>query len=249
MTDDIKFVNPYPITKRGYGNRRNWERHMDINHAYALFMLQQAQKNGHFSAKTIYTHNKLDGDNRFTLTESSVTPAAGKYAQIISLGNLGSLIASFDSTEDNLEVIIDEASWRGFFDSTTLFSITPFIVNVENGESVPTTDFDSSDLDPLTAIDSAVTGHFKAKIGEIVFAKRIFSNNQKVFIAECSFDFTSEMRRWTKEHYKKGIEEQDETALFFGIIVTEATANTAVNYQSIGTEFYHFQKNSKSMAI
>jgi hypothetical protein len=149
---------------------------------------------------------------------------------------------AYDATEDDQQLICDLAIASFEAHATVPFTIVPFIVRLENGETIPTTDSDTV-FDPKTAIDAACSalGNYAMKMGNPLNSKKIFSNGSPIYIANGSFDFSKEMKNFLRIYYQKQIDEESNPIFQIGYFVLVGTANTAVNIDERWHDLYHFK--------
>jgi hypothetical protein len=177
--------------------------------------------------------------------EATIQPAAGNYSKVEDLRDMSAALSGLDPGVPGSRVVIDSYINHMRFESSKPFLICAFLAKLQNGESIPATDFDTF-VDAYSAINTAVSdGLAEIKISEIAAAVPFRDNGTKYWRAELLLDLTTECQRYINEYYKEVIDEDSAPNPFrFGLYVQCDTVNTAVTYTQRKIIDYH-QKEAK----
>lgn len=197
-------------------------------------------KRSPINASAKFEADKLDGAQYRLLTTGTSTPSAGNTCKVIESTQFDVIVASLDPTEDNMELIIDSAYIRLEVESTHQFLFTPFLARMENGESITTTS--SNVVSPFLAVDTAVTGNYQAKWGEVLEGKSFRDNGALYFKDTAILDFTQEVRKYVQEYYRDMINELSQQVFRVGYHWYSDTAEIAITINSLVIINYHFKE-------
>jgi hypothetical protein len=201
------------------------------------------------NAALIATKALLDGTQyRSISTSGGIAIQAGKTVRTIEMFDLGSVISGFDPTEDNTKLIIDRAIQEVTYYCTDPFIATPFLIDLENGESVATTDSDYTD--PLVAIDAIKTGStYTVKLGQECIGTVPQRSGGTIFYqAKSAFDVTEECRKYIISYYRRQHDEETATALKYCNHVL-GVAEKTINVVRLFYMEYHFEQNKRGAIL
>lgn len=161
---------------------------------------------------------------------TAVTIGAGNKVVTKNIIDMSSLLTSLDPSEDNEEAVVDSVILHLHFDSAYNFWVTPFLIKLENGETVADTEA-ASYQNELTHIGNCVSaGQYQLKIGEALSTHVIHDNGSVVYETEGVYDFTKECQRYMREYYQNMQDEEPIKPFRFGFVIQMDTLNKSFNY-------------------
>jgi hypothetical protein len=182
----------------------------------------------------------LEGSCERALAEVTITPDAGDNCYVKEVENIGSELTAIDATEDDLVLVLRRVLVDLQCESTKPFIGVPFLVILENGESPVATS--GQDSNPLTAIDSAVTGHYILKLADTLVSRPFRDNGTKYHIAKGSFDITRPSIKFLNLWYKEGIYEESPLNMSFGMHTVSEDNNVTITVNVLTQMYYRFKK-------
>lgn len=217
--------------------------HANINAlmAKSILLAKQVRRENLVSEGSLRALELIDGAQDFTFGSAITTPGAAKQSRVQILQDLDTDFQAYDAVEDNKEVIPDLCHMTFSLYSNSQFLYVPFVVRLENGETIPATDFDD-EADPSIAIAATLSaGAFSVKLGKAGLSHRIFSNGNPIHVANPTIDYTNEIKKYMVDYYRSVREETLTPVFKIGSFTHELVANTAVNGSFTRTHLYHMR--------
>jgi hypothetical protein len=194
------------------------------------------------AAALIRNYSKLDGASCTIWDAVTITPGAGENVGVDTAYSISTKLLTLDATEDNNNLVVDKATlWIECQSTDTLFTAFPFLVTMENGESISQTS--GTDSDPESAIDTAITGQFVVQLGDPVFARIVLANDTYYYTAHTNLDVTQHVRKYMQHVAKARLEERNPLALELGILNICSTDNKGTTFWFAFHCVYHFEQS------
>jgi hypothetical protein len=176
------------------------------------------------------TQQRQEGDLSPYISTNSIQPGAANYARIQGIRDFEAILAAIDATIDDLDVRIAKCTLKFDVHSLTNFFFTPFLVTMEDGVAIPTTD--NGYFNPLIGIRAALTGtKCKIVLGETIESKQFLDNGTVRYSGKGTFEIGQLLTDYLLEdYYPAQLLSLGPANLRLGIHVYEGTANTTINY-------------------
>lgn len=182
----------------------------------------------------------FEGSCKRSLSEVTITPDAGEFCYVKEVENIGSELIAIDASEDDMILVLRRVSIELQCESTKPFIGVPFLVILENGESPVATS--STDTNPLTAIDTAVTGHYILKLADTLVSRPFRDNGTKYHIAKGIYDITRPAYKFMNLWYNEGIREESPLNLSFGMHTVGEDNNVSITVNVLTQMYYRYKK-------
>lgn len=122
-------------------------------------------------------------------------------------------------------------------ESTTEFVVIPFLALLENGETIVETS--GTNPDPNACINTAITGVYQSRIGEVTYGRPFRDNGSKYQRAELRFDMSNLCRTYMQHVNRAAMEEESPLQLKLGLHIICRDNNTAVTVIAAKTYISH----------
>lgn len=194
-----------------------------------------------FVGNAIKNKSELDFNTIIEQVSASITPTAGKQTRVQRMYDLGARVAALYTPENAKNYAFTKARWNMNIHSTTDFVVIPFVVLLENGETIADTE-DADEVYFESIVDTACPGKNIILFGKEIISKGYYDSGTYRTQAKGSMNIAEFLNRYSKEYSLDLLNEENPQALEAGWFIQEETANTAINYHNrlvIGSKAFY----------
>lgn len=190
----------------------------------------------------IKAKSQLGGSTHRIISSATIQPDAGDYCETKTVYDIGTVIQGLDSTEDNVQLVIDQVYVHYQLFSSSPYIYTPVLLLLENGEVL--TRQTGSEVDPEVDIDAGVSGMYALKLGPFQVSNKRRETGSHYYANSFTHDLTEECKEYTRQMNRNIINEQTIKELLLAYHVYEATANIQIYLDYYLVIDYHLRKIS-----
>lgn len=150
----------------------------------------------------------------FSNNSGTLTIAAGNLMRTQQITDVGTIVSTLSTSNDTLPLFSAMRSYMDF-DSASQFFIAPFVVVMENGESITASDYNGNNIG--AAVLATLTGDRSLYFGPAIRSQMYDANGTIRYRAKLNLDYSFLANAFSAHYARMKLEEEDPLVCQIGL--------------------------------